>query len=203
MAIKAANDKSMSNITALPSGVSAKSMILLSTQTASSSATIDFTSGIDSTYKEYIFKFIGIHPQTDATVFQMNGSTDTGSNYNVTKTTTAFYAIHRESETTPVLEYDTGSDLAQSTAFSRVVSAGNTGNDNDQCCVGQMWLFNPSSTTFVKHFMAVGDTVGNSDYDMPGFFAGYFNTTTALTRFQFKFASGNIDAGTIKMYGVV
>ena len=203
MAIKAANDKSMSNITALPSGVSAKSMILLSTQTASSSATIDFTSGIDSTYKEYIFKFIGIHPQTDATVFQMNGSTDTGSNYNVTKTTTAFYAIHRESETTPVLEYDTGSDLAQSTAFSRVVSAGNTGNDNDQCCVGQMWLFNPSSTTFVKHFMAVGDTVGNSDYDMPGYVAGYFNTTSAIDAIQFKMNSGNIDSGTIKMYGVV
>tara|TARA_A100001391_G_scaffold97325_1_gene64428 strand:- start:78 stop:689 length:612 start_codon:yes stop_codon:yes gene_type:complete len=203
MAIKAANDKSMSNITALPSGVSAKSMILLSTQTASSSATIDFTSGIDSTYKEYIFKFIGIHPQTDATVFQMNGSTDTGSNYNVTKTTTAFYAIHRESETTPVLEYDTGSDLAQSTAFSRVVSAGNTGNDNDQCCVGQMWLFNPSSTTFVKHFMAVGDTVGNSDYDMPGYIAGYFNTTSAIDAIQFKMNSGNIDSGTIKMYGVV
>ena len=191
---------------ALPSG-SGGAITLIKTLTASSSATLSFVDGssdvvLDNTYRTYIFKFIGIHPQTDATVFQMNGSIDTGSNYNVTKTTTAFYAIHRESETSPVLEYDTGSDLAQSTAFSRVVSAGNTGNDNDQCCVGQMWLFNPSSTTFVKHFMAVGDTVGNSDYDMPGYIAGYFNTTSAIDAIQFKMSSGNIDAGTIKLYGI-
>ena len=200
------NNNSISAITAassLPTGA----MTLIKEQTASSSATISFVHGtsdvvLDNTYPIYLFKFIGIHPQTDATVFQMNGSADTGSNYNVTKTTTAFYMIHRESETTPVLEYDAGSDLAQSTAFSRVVSAGNTGNDNDQCCVGQMWLFNPSSTTFVKHFMAVGDTVGNSDYDMPGYIAGYFNTTSAIDAMQFKMNSGNIDAGTIKLYGI-
>ena len=133
------NNNSISAITAassLPTGA----MTLIKEQTASSSATISFVHGtsdvvLDNTYPIYLFKFIGIHPQTDATVFQMNGSTDTGSNYNVTKTTTAFYTIHRESETTPALEYDGGSDLAQSTAFSRVVSAGNTGNDNDQCCV--------------------------------------------------------------------
>ena len=80
--------------------------------------------------------------------------------------------------------------------------AGNTGNDNDQCCVGQMHLFDPANTTHVKHFLAVGDTVGDSDYDMPGYIAGYFNTTSAIDAIQFKFNSGNIDAGTIKMYGV-
>ena len=100
------------------------------------------------------------------------------------------------------LSYDTGSDLAQSTAFSRIVGAGNTGNDNDQCCVGEMKLFSPSSTTFVKHFIAVGDTVGDSDYDMPGYIAGYFNTTSAIDAIQFKMNSGNIDSGVIKLYGI-
>ena len=183
------------------------SLNLIKTLTASSSATLSFVDGasdvvLDGTYKEYIFKFISIHPQTDAVIFQMNGSIDAGSNYNVAKTTSVFYMIHRESQTSPALSYDTGSDLAQSTAFSRIVSAGNTGNDNDQCCVGQMHLFDPANTTHVKHFLAVGDTVGDSDYDMPGYIAGYFNTTSAIDAIQFKFNSGNIDAGTIKLYGV-
>ena len=202
MAIRTANNQSLTEITELPSAVTTGSLVLLETKTASGDGTLSFTSNIDSTYKEYIFKFIGIHPQTDATLFQMNGSIDAGSNYNVTKTTTVFYAIHRESETSPALSYDAGSDLAQSTAFSRIVGAGNTGNDNDQCCVGEMKLFSPSSTTFVKHFIAVGDTVGDSDYDMPGYIAGYFNTTSAIDAIQFKFNSGNIDAGVIKLYGV-
>ena len=205
MSIVTYNNRSIANISAIPGA--AKSLTHIKTLTAISSSTLSFVDGsddvvLDSTYPIYLFKFINIHTSADA-AFSFNLSADTGSNYNVTKTTTAFYAIHRESETTPVLEYDTGSDLAQSTAFSRVVSAGNTGNDNDQCCVGQMWLFNPSSTTFVKHFMAVGDTVGNSDYDMPGYIAGYFNTTSAIDAIQFKMNSGNIDSGTIKMYGVV
>ena len=102
------------------------SMVLIKTLTASSSATLSFVDGassvvLDNTYPIYLFKFIGIHPQTDATLLQMNGSVDTGSNYNVTKTTTAFYAIHRESESSPALSYDAGSDLAQSTAFSRIL----------------------------------------------------------------------------------
>ena len=202
MALLFANNNSLSAITTKPSGLSGGTMNLISTQTASSSSTISFTSGIDDTYDEYVFKFYNIHPATDGDVFLMNGSVDAGSNYNVTKTTTAFYMIHRESETSPALSYDTGSDLAQSTAFSRVVSAGNTGNDNDQCCVGEMKLFSPSSTTFVKHFMAVGDTVGNSDYDMPGWIAGYFNTTSAINAIQFKMNSGNIDSGVIKLYGI-
>ena len=182
-------------------------LTLIKTLTASSSGTLSFVHGtsdvvLDGTYKEYIFKFISIHPATDAAIFQMNGSADSGSNYNVTKTTSVFYAFHNEANTSASLSYDDGSDLAQSTAFSRIVGAGNTGSDNDQCCVGQMHLFDPANTTHVKHFTAVGDTVGDSDYDMPGWIAGYFNTTSAIDEIQFKMSSGNIDAGTIKLYGI-
>jgi len=202
MAINLANNNSLANITALPSSISGGGMTLISEQTASGSATISFTSGIDDTYDSYVFKFYNIHPATDGGIFQMNGSTDTGSNYNVTKTTTVFYAFHNEAGSSASLSYDTGSDLAQSTAFSRIVGAGNTGNDNDQCCVGEMKLFSPSSTSFVKHFMAVGDTVGNTDYDMPGYIGGYFNTTSAINAIQFKMHTGNIDSGVIKLYGI-
>jgi len=206
MALVKYNNNSLSAITAassLPTGA----MTLIKEQTASSSATISFVHGtsdvvLDSTYPIYLFKFINIHPQTDATLFQMNGSIDAGSNYNVTKTTTVFYAIHRESETSPALSYDTGSDLAQSTAFSRIIGAGNTGNDNDQSGAGEMWLFNPSSTTYVKHFIATGLTIADSNYQAPGYIAGYFNDTNDVDAIQFKMNSGNIDAGTFKLYGI-
>ena len=192
---------------AIGSGADVGTMKLIKTLTASSDSTLSFVHGssdvvLDSTYRTYIFKFINIHPQTDATLFQMNGSIVAGSNYNVTKTTTVFQAIHRESETTPALSYDTGSDLAQSTAFSRIIGAGNTGNDNDQCGAGEMWLFNPSSTTYVKHFIATGLTIADSDYQAPGYIAGYFNDTNDIDAIQFKMNSGNIDAGTIKLYGI-
>ena len=199
MAIKAANDKSMSNITALPSGVSAKSLILISTQTASSSATIDFTSGIDSTYKEYVFKFINIHPATDNVKFQFNLTTD-GTNFNVTKTSTYFAAYHSEADDAG-LSYSTGSDLAQSTSDQPI--AEDVGSDNDQAPSGSLFLYNPSSTTFVKHYLAVMSNSQQTDYSQNIFVGGYGNTTSAITGVRFKFASGNIDAGTIKMYGVV
>ena len=205
MALVKYNNNSLSAITS--TGLTAGAMTLIKEQTASSSATISFVHGtsdvvLDSTYPIYLFKFINIHPQTDATLFQMNGSIDAGSNYNVTKTTTVFYAIHRESETTPALSYDAGSDLAQSTAFSRIIGAGNTGNDNDQSGAGEMWLFNPSSTTYAKHFIATGLTIADSNYQAPGFIAGYFNDTNDVDAIQFKMNSGNIDAGTIKLYGI-
>ena len=205
MALVKYNNNSLSAITS--TGLTAGAMTLIKEQTASSSSTISFVHGtsdvvLDSTYPIYLFKFINIHPQTDATLFQMNGSIDAGSNYNVTKTTTVFYAIHRESETTPALSYDAGSDLAQSTAFSRIIGAGNTGNDNDQSGAGEMWLFNPSSTTYAKHFIATGLTIADSNYQAPGFIAGYFNDTNDVDAIQFKMNSGNIDAGTIKLYGI-
>ena len=178
------------------------SMVLLSTVTASSSSTVSFTSGIDSTYKEYIFKFIDIHPASDSDVqFQFNGSADTGSNYNVTKTTTYFSAYHYESDAhSAALGYMTGYDLAQGTGFQTLST--NIGADNDQCGSGYIHLFNPSSTTFVKHFIgnisfSQSDDVQRIDYN-----AGYFNTTSALDAIQFKFSSGNIDAGDICLYGI-
>ena len=200
MAIKAANDKSMSNITALPSGVSAKSMILLATETASSSATISFTSNIDSTYKEYIFKFIDIHPATDQKNLTFQVDTGTNTNYNQTITSSSFYTYHNEGDTTTSLQYITGYDQAQGTGFQILSEA--TGNDNDACVCGTLHLFDPSNTTFVKNFMSRTQAAEGTGYSGDTYVAGYINTTTAITRVQFKFNSGNIDSGTIKLYGV-
>ena len=200
MSITVCNNNSMSAITSLPSGVGGGSLVLIATQTASSSSTISFTSGIDSTYKEYIFKFIDIHPATDGASFQFNMSIDTGSNYNVTKTTTYFTAYNYESGGTPAVSYASNVDLAQSTAFQNVNSG--VGSDNDQCAVGTLHLFDPSNTTFVKHFLTCGNTYESSDLNSNVFVAGYGNTTSAVDAVQFKFSSGNIDSGTIKLYGV-
>ena len=200
MSINVCNNNSMSAITSLPSGVGGGSLVLIATQTASSSSTISFTSGIDSTYKEYIFKFIDIHPATDGASFQFNMSIDTGSNYNVTKTTTYFTAYNYESGGTPAVSYASNVDLAQSTAFQNVNSG--VGSDNDQCAVGTLHLFDPSNTTFVKHFLTCGNTYESSDLNSNVFAAGYGNTTSAVDAVQFKFSSGNIDSGTIKLYGV-
>jgi len=177
------------------------SMVLLSTVTASSSSTVSFTSGIDSTYKEYIFKFIDIHPASDSDVqFQFNGSADTGSNYNVTKTTTHFSAYHYEADTYTSVGYNTAYDLAQSTAFQTLSTS--IGADNDQCGSGYIHLFNPSSTTFVKHFISNVSFVQSDDVQRIDYVSGYFNTTSAVDAVQFKVSSGNIDSGTIKMYGI-
>jgi hypothetical protein len=175
-------------------------LILLSTQTASASATISFTTGLDSTYDEYIFKFINIHPETDGAEFQFNMSTDSGSNYNVTKTTTVFRAYHDEADTATALEYQSGQDLAQSTSFQDLF--GDCGSDADQVSVGSLQLFNPSSTTYVKHFICTVNVATASNYSIESFIAGYGNTTSAVNAIQFKMNTGNIDDGIIKMYGV-
>ena len=200
MALLFAKNNSMSAITTLPSGIGGGSMNLISTQTASSSSTISFTSGIDSTYKEYIFKFINIHPATNQVAFTFNGSIDSGSNYNVAKTTTYFIARHTENDATTELTYETGFDLAQGTGFQSLVRQ--TGNGNDQCCVGTLHLFNPSSTTFTKHYIARFNDYEHNDQSTDNFSGGYFNTTSAIDAIQFKFGSGNIDSGTIKLYGI-
>ena len=201
MSINVCNDRSMASITSLPSGVSGSSLVLLETQTASSSDTLSFTSNIDSTYKEYIFKCIDIHPATDDVRFTFQADTGTNTNYNQTITWTNFAANHGEDGNNGALAYDSGEDQAQGTAFHRLV--GSVGNDNDQCCVGILHIFNPSSTTFVKHFIATFQETRNNNSSKEHFTGGYFNTTTAITRFQFKMSSGNIDSGTIKLYGVV
>ena len=199
MALNFANNNSLSAITALPASISGGGLNLISTQTASSSSTIDFTSGIDSTYKEYIFKFINIHPSVNDALFQFNLSTD-GTNFNVTKTTTFFMAYHNEEDNTAALAYFTTRDLAQSTDDQRIMWE--MQNDNDDAGVGTMHLFEPSSTTFVKHFIVTNQYKSNPNYSNNLFVSGYGNTTSAITGVRFKLTSGNIDTGVIKMYGV-
>jgi len=179
----------------------AGSLVLLSTQTASASSSISFTTGIDSTYKEYMFIFNNIHPETDGTNFQFNLSTDSGSNYNVTKTTTYFYSSHKEDGTSGSMSYYANQDLAQGTGFQNLLTG--TGTDNDQSGAGYLHLFNPSSTTFVKHFIARCQHYMYVDFSQEYYTAGYGNTTSAVDAVQFKMSSGNIDDGTIQMFGVV
>jgi hypothetical protein len=180
----------------------AGTLTLLSTQTASASATISFTTGLDSTYDEYIFKFINIHPATDGVRLGFNLSTDGGSNYNVTKTSTSFYAYHNEAGNDTALGYNTDGDLAQSTLDQRIYSAGGASSDADHGVVATLTLFNPSSTTYVKHFIAVAQYTDTGDYSTNDYVAGYANTTSAINAIRFQMASGNIDDGIIKMYGV-
>ena len=201
MSINVCNDRSMASITSLPSGVTGSSLVLLSTRTASSSSTIDFTSDIDSTYKEYQFHFIDIHPSGDGTKFQFQVDTGTNTNYNQTITSTSFYAYHAEDDSGTSLTYDGSYDQAQGTGFQDLIFY--QGNGNDESCVGILQLFDPSNSTFVKQFISRGVRYSANDQASDEYAAGYVNTTTALTRVRFKFNSGTIDAGTIKMYGVV
>ena len=178
------------------------SLVLLSTQTASSSSTISFTSGIDSTYKEYLFKFINIHPATDDTHFTVNFSADSGSNYNVTKTASLFVSQHAENAGFAGLSYQGSIDSDQSTSAQQLCFG--LGNDNDENMCGTLRLFDPSSTTFVKHFLSECSSPSHdtSPELTHVFVSGYGNTTSAIDAVQFAMSSGNIDAGTIKMYGV-
>lgn len=200
MALTKISNNSLSAISSLPASIPTGALTLLSTQTASSSASISFTSGIDSTYDSYVFKFINIHPENNGIKFQFNGSTDSGSNYNVTKTTTHFRAYHAENDSFSGLDYLTAHDLAQSTDFQSITN--DVGNDNDQQVSATLQLFNPSSTTYVKHFIITTQTAHGGDYPQPSYIAGYFNTISAIDAVQFKMSSGNIDDGIIKMYGV-
>jgi hypothetical protein len=200
MAVLFANNNSLSAITTKPSGLSGSSLNLISTQTASSSSTISFTSGIDNTYDEYMFKFIDIHPASSGPNFLFNMSIDTGSNYNVTKTSTYFRAYHYENGSSSALGHDSDGDLAQSTDFQ--VLCQNIGADNDQSASGSLHLFGPSNTTFVKHFISNFNRSHASDISVNDHASGYGNTTSAVDAIQFKMSSGNIDSGVIKLYGV-
>jgi len=203
MALVKYNNNSISAITAassLPTGA----MTLIKSQTASSSSTISFVHGtsdvvLDSTYPIYVFKFINIHPANDQASFQVNFR-DGGSSYDATKTTSNFRAYHNEAGSDTSLGYFTSEDLAQST--SDQIIGRTVGNDNDQSCTGEIFLFSPSSTTFVKHFLIRSSVTEHGNYYVDYHIAGYCNTTTAIDGVQFKFDSGNIDAGTIKLYGI-
>jgi hypothetical protein len=194
-------NNSIANVTAYNASVATGGMKLISSQTASNSASISFTTGIDSTYKEYQFYFINMRPATDAVSFQFNMSTDSGSNYNVTKTTTSFITYHNEADTNTSLSYATIFDLAQSTSY-QILSGTDLGNVSDENLSGSMSLFNPSSTTYVKHFISVTNTNTYNDYCAGNYVAGYGNTTSAINAVRFQMSSGNFD-GTILMYGIV
>jgi hypothetical protein len=191
-------NSSVSAVTSF-ANASGGTLILLSTQTASNSATISFTTGLDSTYDAYEFKFIDIQARTDGVDFTFNLSTDSGSNYNVTKTTTSFWSIHDEADTYTQLSYNTSHDLAQSTAFQMIMR--NLGNGADENGAGSIQLFNPSSTTYVKHFICRNNYYHTDNYSVDFYIAGYGNTTSAVNAVRFQMSSGNFD-GIIKLYGV-
>ena len=193
------NNNSIANVTSYNAAVATGNMVLLSSQTASNSASISFTTGINSTYKEYQFWFIDIHPRTNVESFTFNLSTDTGSNYNVTKTSTAFYPYNNENNLGTGLSYESNADLAQSTAFQTLGIY--LSSNADDSIAGSLSLFNPSSTTYVKHFMSSISSTNDSAYLRNMFVAGYGNTTSAINAVQFKMSSGNFD-GTILMYGI-
>ena len=200
MSIIKLNNRGVKDATAFGSITGLGNLVFISRSTASSSASLSITSGLTSTYKEYIFFFNNIHPQTHNQKFTFNFSIDGGSNYNVTKTTSAFRAYQPEDASATSLSYRTGDDLAQSTDYQGLT--GSVGDDNDSSCSGFLHLFSPSDTTFVKHFISnVQNMIGNAS-SRQDFIAGYGNTTSAINAIDFKFASGNIDAGTIDLYGV-
>ena len=203
MSIVTYNNRSIANISAIPGA--AKSLIHIKTLTASSSSTLSFVNGssdvvLDSTYPIYKFVYTNMHPSGDGEGLKFQASTNTGSSYGVSCTNTAFRSQHNEADSTAALDYDTGNDLANGTGFF-IIAAG-TGNDNDQSNSGELTLFNPSSTTFVKHYLATSNANEDGDASKQYLCAGYFNTTSAIDAVQFKFGSGNIDAGTIKLYGL-
>ena len=181
------------------------SMILIKTLTASSSSTLDFVDGtsdvvLDNTYPIYKFVFTNIHPATDNTALSFQGNASGGSGYNETITSSFFQANHDEGDTGTDLSYRTSEDQAQGTAFQQLGYG--VGNGNDESCSGELWLFNPSSTTYVKHFISRVQVYHKSNISYDMYSAGYFNTTSAIDEIQFKMSSGNIDAGTIKLYGI-
>lgn len=179
----------------------AGSQVLLEELTASSSATMSFTSKIDSTYTEYLFEFINIHSGTDDKHLTFQVSTDGGSSYGLTLTNTNFSARHQENDGTGSIAY-TDNDVAQGTGFA--VIAEGLGDENDGSASGLVKLFNPSDTTFVKQYISQFSLMNfsNPPQAVNYFTAGYFNTTSDIDAIQFKMSSGNIDAGTIKMYGI-
>jgi len=205
MSIVKLNNQAVKNATSFGSISSLGSMVFIKKLTASSSATLSFVDGsdgvvLDNTYKEYVFTFNNIHPATDSANFQFQCSTDSGSNYNTTITSTFFRARHDEADSITSLAYAGNDDLAQSTNFQTL--AVEVGNGNDECCSGSLQLFNPSSSVFVKHFISrfsnyEDDSIARDEYS-----AGYGNTTSAVDGVRFKFSSGNIDAGDICLYGI-
>ena len=204
MSIVTLNNRGVRSVSAFGS-LNTGSMVFIKKLTASSSGTLSFVNGassvvLDSTYKEYMFIFNNIHPATDNTALSFQGNASGGSGYNETITSTFFQAYHDEAGTDTSLGYRTSEDQAQGTDFQQLGYG--VGNGNDECASGYLHLFNPSSTTFVKHFISKVQVYHRSDFSYNMYSAGYFNTTSAIDEIQFKMSSGNIDAGTIQLFGV-
>ena len=204
MSIVTLNNRGVRSVSTFGSA-NAGSMVFIKKLTASSSGTLSFVDGtsdvvLDSTYKEYLFTFNNIHPGTNAQEFLFQGNAAGGSGFDETMTTTVFNSNHNEADSDTGLGYVAGSDQAQGTSFQKLTRS--VGADADQSCCGTLHLFNPSSTTFVKHYISTFQEANEGDYSMNVFTAGYFNTTSAIDEIQFKFASGNIDAGDICLYGI-
>ena len=199
MALIKLNDRAVKDATTFGSISSLGEMKFISKATASASASIEFTSGIDSTYKEYVFYFNNMHPDTNGIYFSFQGSTDGGSSYGVNITSSAYRARHYENDSVADLSYNTDFDLAQSTSFNQLIVIG---NQSDESASGYLHLFNPSSTTFVKHFITRMNGYHSSDFTHDAGVGGYFNTTSAIDAIKFQMSSGNIDAGEILLFGV-
>ena len=204
MSIVTLNDRAVRSVSAFGS-IHTGSMIFIKKLTASSSSTLSFVNGtsdvvLDSTYKEYVFTFNNVHPVDNSVQFLVNFR-DGGTDYDATKTTTFFNAEHAEADSTTGLSYITAQDLAQGTGFQPLTI--DTGNRSDESVSGYLHFFNPSSTTFVKHFIARTNNYVSNNYSEDSYIAGYCNTTTAIDGVQFKFASGNIDSGDICLYGIL
>jgi len=188
------------NLSGLNSAFGSAQTLISTTTVSTAVADITITSGIDSTYKEYVFEFINIQPVTDAMAFRFQVNAVGESGYNETVTDTIFRALHKEDNTTASLSYASGEDQAQGT--SPIIIMRNIGNDADSAGVGELHLFNPSSTTYVKNFYATTQFYDNDSASQSDYIGGYINVTAALNAIQFTFSSGNINAGTIKMYGL-
>ena len=207
MSIVTYNNRSIANISAVPGA--AKALTHIKTLTASGDSTLSFVHGssdvvLNSTYPIYVFKFINCHTNTNERNVVFKGSIDAGSNYNVTQTTTVFRARNFESGSTPSLEYEASHDIAQGTGGQGLAGAagsGNMGNGSDESMSGELMLFNPSSSTFVKHYLARINYYHADNLSVDTFIAGYFNTTSDIDAVQFAASGGNFD-GTIKLYGI-
>ena len=200
MALIKYNNNSISNITAV-AGLSSGAMNLITTNTISSGvSSSDFTSGIDSTYDTYIFKYYNVHPATNNVKFTFQVEVGTGTTYGQSITSSDFILQHSEDDSATEFGYASANDQSNGTAFQSIAQL--VGNGADESASGDLYIFSPSNTTFVKHFMAIGNHYRQDNYTRAHYTAGYVNTTTALTRVSFKFTSGNIDSGVIKMYGI-
>jgi len=195
------NNQSLSSITTLPASIPTGKLKLISSQTASNSASISFTTGLNSTYKVYKFVFVNIHARTGGTEFTFQSSTNGGSTYATTVTSTSFITYHYESDVATDLTYVTADDQANGTSFQRLIWNGSAGSGADESMSGSLQLFNPASTIYVKHFISNINTLHGSAISAQCLYAGYYNTTSAINAVQFKMASGNFD-GTIYLYAI-